>query len=387
MSGQSAAAAHNVLYPIPGLPIGGAEQQLLELVRGLDKTLFHPIVATLRAGGPLEREFRDSPGVELIDLGSRGKWDLSPIWKLAKLIQARQVDVVQPYLPPTTSYGLLAGLIARAPATILTERSGARTRVYFHLRLQDTLARFADCVVANSQAGLESLVARGVPSAKILVVPNGINLERLHVDRTVAGGLRARLDVPEGGKVVGIVASLLPVKRHDVFLRAARLIGDRLPAVRFAIFGAGPLREQLEALVGQLELRDRVVLFGSQRPAANCLGACDLLVSSSQVEGLSNSVLEAMALRVPVVASDIPGNREVVQDRRTGYLVPVGDDRALAAAIEHAFTHSAETGRYVEQAHSLVVSQYSLTRMIETHQALYRSLTHARRDPIFATAA
>jgi glycosyltransferase involved in cell wall biosynthesis len=251
------------------------------------------------------------------------------------------------------------------------------------LRLQDALARFADYVIANSEAGRESLVARGVAADKIRVIPNGLNLAALHVDPAQAAAYRARLG-GSSARVVGIIASLLPVKRHDTFLEAAKLVSSRVPEARFAIFGDGPLRAELEASAAEMGLAQRVVFFGAQRPAANCLGACDLLVSSSEVEGLSNSILEAMALRVPVVATDIPGNRELVRDGSTGYRVPVGDAGALAMAIERAFTHPAESAAYAEQARAWVAAQFSLTRMVEAHEALYRSVLQARRRPVLA---
>src|SRR5262249_6426335 len=127
--------SHTILYPITALKIGGAEQQLLELVRALDKGRFRPIVATLYAGGPLEGEFRAIPGAELVNLQRNGKWDFSPIWRLYVLLRSRQVDIVQPWLPPTTSFGIVAGVLADTPAKIISERSGDRRSLDFYLRL------------------------------------------------------------------------------------------------------------------------------------------------------------------------------------------------------------------------------------------------------------
>lgn len=371
--------SETIVYPLPRFQIGGAEQQLLELVRGLDKQQFHPIVAVLHGGGPLESEFRSIPGVEIIEINRGGKADITPILRLAKLLRLRRARIVQPYLSPTTAFGALAGLLAGTPIRIMTERSGMGRHMSFYVRLQDRLTPFATCVVANSEAGRVSLIQRGVPAHKIKVIVNGINRDRLRVNRSIVDEFRARLSVPEGGKVVGILASLLPVKRHDVFLRAAATLSQRHPGARFAIFGDGILRSELEQMVVSLGIADRVVLFGNQRQVAECLSACDLLVSASRVEGLSNSILEAMALDVPVVATDIPGTQEIVHDRSTGYLVPVGDDRQLADTIDYAFSHPEETARYTARAREMIDTRFSLQRMVADHVALYTSLLQPRR--------
>lgn len=385
MSGDD--PVHNVLYPVPALRTGGTEQQLLELVRGLDKRRFHPIVVTFESGGRLEPDFRAEPGVEIVHLRRRGKWDLSPIWRLAQLMRSRHVEVVQPFLAPATSFGILAGVLAGTRARILTERSGARTELNFHLRLQDALTRFATCVVANSVAGRECLLRRGVPADKVLVITNGINRQRLSVDPDVVAHYRARLAVPDNGHVVGILASLLPVKDHHTFLRAAALIGRTFPNTRFAVFGDGPLRMELIALAANLGIAERVTFFGTQQGIANCLSACDVLVSTSVVEGLSNAILEAMGLGVPVIATDIPGNREIVLPGRTGWLVPVRSPHVLASTLERVLTNTAEVSACVAQASEMVATRFALDRMVGEHMALYESLLTGQLRPALAPGA
>jgi L-malate glycosyltransferase len=375
---------YTLLYPIPALCTGGTEQQLLELVRGLDKRRFRPIVATLRSGGDLEPQFRAEPDVELVQLRNRGKGDLSPIWQLARVLRSRRVEVVQPFLTPTTSFGLLAGLLAGTPVRILTERSGARTELNLHLRLQDALTRFATCVVANSEAGRDCLVRRGIPARKVLVITNGINRQRLTVDRALVCEYRTRLGVPNDGHVIGILASLLPVKDHHTFLRAAALVSHTFPETRFAIFGDGPMRIELNALAADLGLEERVTFFGSQHGVADCLTACDVLVSTSLVEGLSNAILEAMGLGVPVIATDIPGNREIVLRGQTGWCVPVRNPDVLAATIEWVFKHPTEVAERVAQAKEMVATRFGLDRMVSEHVALYESLLAERPHPALA---
>lgn len=378
---------YTILFPIPALGIGGAEQQLLELVRGLDRSRFRPIVATFHSGGALEPEFQAVPGLSIVPLNRHGKWDITPVWKLAALMREQRVDIVHAFLPPATSFGVLAGLLAGTRVKIVSERSGARRDLYFHLRLQDVLSRFADQVLANSQAGRDNLIQRGISAGKLAVILNGINPDRVRVDDTAVERIRAQLAVPQGGRVVGILASLLPVKRHDIFLRAAARVARKRPEVRYAVFGDGPLRRDLEAMSDQLGLRGSIVFFGWQRDAANCLAGCDLLVSASEVEGLSNSILEAMGLGVPIIATDIPGTRELIRHGCTGYLVAAGDDQALADAIEHVLDHFEEARSLALRAREQFSACFGLGRMVSQHEALYEALLRPGLQPAVSVGA
>ncbi|HEX5502015.1 MAG TPA: glycosyltransferase [Thermomicrobiales bacterium] len=374
---------HTILYPAIGLYHAGAEQQLYALVRGLDKRRFRPIVAPLYPGGVLAESFRATPGVEVIDLNRRGKFDYAPLWRVAALLRARRVDLVQPFLTPATFFGLLPAWLVGTPVKVVTERCGVRHERQFGHRLyqhsEDWLTRFADAVVPNSRAGRESLLARGIPDEKIRVIYNGVNPERLQVDPAARAAHRERLGVPAGGQVVGILASLTEAKDHATFLRAAALVSVRRPDVRYAIVGGGPVQAELEALAAGLGLADRVVFCGYQRQVASCLAAWDLLVSASRDnEGLSNSILEAMALGVPVVATAIGGTPELVEDGVTGALTAAGDPAALAAAIEAALADPAAARARAARARQLVESRFSLERMVADYEGLYERLLEAK---------
>ncbi|MGE3268400.1 MAG: glycosyltransferase, partial [Chloroflexota bacterium] len=188
---------YTVLYPTVSMTTGGAEQQLLELVRGLDKRRFRPIVALLHRGGTREVELLDLPGVEVVYLDRRHKADFSPIWKLVRLIRQQRVDVVQPFVSPALFFGLLAGLLARAPVTIATERGGARRdpgpggRLY--LAASNRLLRFTTAAVANSEAGRTMLLRNGVPASRTLVITNGLSPNRLRTSPERVAAHRRRL--------------------------------------------------------------------------------------------------------------------------------------------------------------------------------------------------
>jgi glycosyltransferase involved in cell wall biosynthesis len=370
---------YTLLIVTPKLMVGGAQLQLLALLRGLDKDRFRPIVAPLYPGGELAQEFRAVPGIEVIDLNRRGKWDFLPLARVAMLLRARRIDIVMPFVSPAAFFGLLPGLLAGTPALIATERSGSRHLSGTGPKAYDTiegwLARAADVVIANSEAGRQLMLRRGVREERIRVIRNGLDPRRLRPDPARVASCRLRLSPTEGAGAVGVVATLTPAKRHDVFLEAAAMVSTRLPQTRFAIVGDGPLRESLESRARSLGLADRVVFFGHQPRVADCLAALDVLVSSScDLEGHSNSILEAMSLGVPVVATDVGGNPELVQEGVTGSLVTVGDPAAIAGRVVEILTEREIASARAVRARAMVQSQFGFERMVAEYEALYTAL-------------
>jgi glycosyltransferase involved in cell wall biosynthesis len=286
-----------------------------------------------------------------------------------------QVDVVQPFLTPATLFGLLPALICRTPVKIVTERNVVKNDGHFgyrlYLKAEDILTRFADWAVPNSEAGRKNLVERGINPSRIKVIYNGINLSRLTVDNQDLEQVKQSLDPPPGGKVVGMMARMFPVKNHAAFLQAAVLINRVVPNTRFALVGDGPLRGYLEDLSQELGLGSKVTFFGEQRDVGTYLAAIDIAALTSETEGCSNSLLEAMALGKPVVATDVGGNREVVHHGETGFLIPPGDVEALAEAIITLLQHP-EIARSMGQAgKEMVVSRFSLERMVHEYENMY----------------
>lgn len=363
-----------VMFPINYLGIGGAEQQLLELVRGIDKAHFEPLVVTLYPGYPLESEIRKIPGAKLISINRKGKYDFWVITKILSLLWQKEVDIIHPFLTPATLFGLLPAILYRTPVKIVTERSvqsKQRLGPRLYLKAEDFLSRFVDKVVSNSEAGREYVIQRGIPRDRIRVIYNGINLGRLSATDDDVEQVRHLLGVPPGGKIVGIMARLSAVKDHVTFLRAAAIISQAMPDTRFALVGDGPLRSYLENLSQELGIASKTVFFGDQQDVGTYLSAFDIAALTSQREGCSNSLLETMALGKPVVATDVGGNRELVNHGENGLLVPSGNAEAVASATLSLLRDS-ETAKVMGQrAREKVVSQFSLEKMVQQYQSLY----------------
>jgi glycosyltransferase involved in cell wall biosynthesis len=246
--------------------------------------------------------------------------------ELVRFLRRRRIDIVQTFFIDATIFGVIAAKLAGVRRIISSRRdlafwSSRQTRLAFGL-VNGRVHRFW----ANSEAVARHLEAgEGIHRERIDVIYNGIDLEAFDRDGADSGG---------PGSVVGIVANLnREVKRVDLFIRAAALAGERFPAARFRIVGDGHLRPGLEKLGRDLGLEPRLEFLGLRSDVPRVAREFDVGVICSDSEGFSNSIIEYLAMGIPVVATAVGGNPEIVEDGVVGRLVPPGDHRALAAAI------------------------------------------------------
>lgn len=246
------------------------------------------------------------------------------------------------------------------------------------LALERLAARWTDYqVVINRTDEAAALRYRLAPRERICYMP-GIGVDLSHysdaqVSTAELQALRAELGLQTGERVVLMVAEFIPRKRHADMLRAfARL---ELPDVRLVLVGRGPLMEPTRALAAQLGIAEHVLLLGQRQDIPSLLRAATLLVLPSQQEGLPRSILEAMALGVPVIGSDIRGIRDLI-DGGAGMLVPVGDDERLAQALAYMLAHP-EAAQAMARRARAKVGAYELGRIIALHDQLYARALHA----------
>jgi glycosyltransferase involved in cell wall biosynthesis len=374
-----------VLFSITDLELHGVQHQLLELVKGLDKKRFQPVVLTLTSGYPMEREYKAVLGSNLISLERKGKYDFLCLFKICRILRKMKVDVVQPFIIPATFFTLLPAILCRTPVKIVTERNSKREKNYgslgFHLYLkaEDFLNRFADCAITNSWAGKEYLIERGIKPSKIKVIYNGIDTSHITCDEEVVQQVRQRLDLPPGVKVVGMVARMFPVKRYDIFLQAAAMVNRVVPDTRFVLVGDGPSRSNLEKLSQELGLVSKVTFTGEQRSVVPYLSNIDIFVLSSDAEGLSLSICEAMAMGKPVVATNVGGNQELVADGKTGFIVPPGDPEALSEAIIRLLRDTDAAQAMGQRGKEKIINELSWERYVNEYQSLYEETLERKR--------
>lgn len=364
----------------PGF-VGGAELQIYALANGIDKSRFRVLLVALYDGDFTPWRI---PGVETFKLRRKGKWDFMPLFRIMKILVQNKVDIIQPFLTPSTLFGLLPASIVRTPVKIVTERCGLRTvqRAGYKMlcSLEDFLGHSSKMAVANSIAGQQMLLERGYNPAKTCVIYNGLDLSRLEVDPAQVARIQAETGLNPDEPVVGISAWIIPAKDHVTFLKSASVVLQQRPEVRFAILGDGPLVPGLKALAEELNITKQVVFLGAQAQVGNYLHFFDILVSSSvDHEGCSNSIMEAMVKGKAVVATDVGGNRELVTPGENGLLVPPKDHEAMAQAILTLLNDPARARQMGEKGRARILDDFSLEKMVEHYQTLWLDLLEKKR--------
>jgi glycosyltransferase involved in cell wall biosynthesis len=317
----------NVLQVIPTLDRSGAEKQMVLLAEGLPRDRFRVEVAALTRRGPLEADLR-AAGVEVTTIAKRYKVDPLALARLVRLMKAKRFDVVQTWIFAANTYGRLAARAAGVPVVVTAEMAVDLWKGKGQLAIDRRLAGWTDRVVGNSNAVVAFYRKAGIPEARLAMIPSGIGDEEPPAVDPKA--VRADLGWPEGAPLVLFAGRLAAQKGVDDLLAALDLVRHVRPDVRTLIVGDGPLRGRLEETAHAFNLDRQVRFLGHRDDVPRLMAAADLVVLPSLYEGLPNVVLEAMRSRKPVVATAAPGTTEVVDDGRTGLLVPYDPERVAA---------------------------------------------------------
>jgi glycosyltransferase involved in cell wall biosynthesis len=358
-----------VLYLITELNVGGAERALARLLAGIDRERFLPLVACLYgAHSPVADSIR-ALGIEVVDLGMAAKWRLDALLRLYRLLRSERPTILHTRLFHANLAGRLLGRLAGVPVVICGERTMGMESSGRYLLNRLTLA-LADRVVCVSERVAAFYRERiGLLPEKTVVIPNGVELPD---PAQFLGQCEARcmLGLPRDGIWIASVARLAPVKRLDLLLSAVAVLED----VSLVLVGDGSEEERLRELAGRLGLMGRVRFAGYQQDVWPWLAACDVLVLSSDWEGMPNAVLEAMGAGLPVVATAVGGTPEVVVEGETGLLVPPGDVSALAAALERLIRDPELCQAMGMAGRQRARACFSAQTMVERTQTLYAEL-------------
>jgi len=274
--------------------------------------------------------------------------------------------------------GRLAGakvIVSRVDLGHLREGFGK-----WHRQAEKWNARHADLVVANADAVREVCIRdERCSPGRVVVVRNGIDLPRF--DRLAAQPLQAPLPIGPDDVPVAVIGNLWPVKGHRTLVEAAALLTQRLPRVKFLCAGEGPEREVLEKRIRELGLEGRVLLLGHRLDVPAILARVRAACLCSSAEGLSNALMEAMAARLPIVATAVGGNPELVRPGENGLLVPYGDPGSLADKLVELFSDEERAAQMGRRGRARVEAELTLSRMAEGYGAVYRHLLGGARAP------
>lgn len=360
-----------ILQIIPTLDRAGAEKQLCLLARGLPRDEFEVHVCAVTRGGPLAAELAEA-GIPLTVIGKRWKVDPQAFWRLKQYVSRLQPDLIHTWMFAANTYGFAAARAAGVKNVVIGQRCVDPWKSRLQLAVDRGLAKRCRSVVVNSEGVRDFYVEHGTPPEIVQVIPNGVTIP--NSPGTTRRQLLAELGLPDDARLIGLIGRFWPQKRIKDAIWAADLLKVIRDDVHLLIIGDGPLRDRLLRYRDQVCIRGKVHFLGERGDVPRLMPHFDVLWSTSAYEGQSNVILEAMASGVPVVATDIPGTRELVISDTTGYLVPVGDRAAFAKYTERLLNDSSLAGRFSMCARERVQSEFSVAKMIERHARLYRDI-------------
>lgn len=357
--------------------IGGTETQAVELARRLDPSRYQVAIGCLRREGPLLERLKNTP-IEIIEINLGGGIDspsgLLRILSLARFLHSQKIQILHAHDLWSNIVGIAAAMLARTPVTITSQRDLSHDAWYgtYKRKVLRFCQRRSSLVLTNAKAIRDGLIEQDhLPPDKVCVVYNGVDLDRFRLPADRAQILPGT----DGNKLIVLVGNMITdVKGHDVLIAAAQEVVKSHPETKFVLVGEGTMRPAFEKQAKDLGLESSFLFLGRRSDVPAILACCDIAVLPSLAEGLPNAVLEYLAAGLPVVASALGGNLEIIQDGKTGLLVPPQDPQALAAALIKLLSDDALTARIAAAGHDYVKQNFSFECLIAELDQIYGRL-------------
>jgi glycosyltransferase involved in cell wall biosynthesis len=372
-----------IAYVIGSLRIGGSERQIVELVRGLDKTRYRLSICCMTERGPLAAEVEAlGVAVQVFDLYLvYGKFNplsylllLRNTWRLVRYFRTLKPDIVHAYLFTAYLFGIICARLAGVPTTIASRRSLGyfKDAKPWKQWIENMVNRWTDVVLVNSEAVNADVLARErIDPEKIELVYNGVDVDAFSAEEQVEK-TRRELGLAPEALIVGCVANLIHYKGHKEIIEAARQVKGRYPQVRFLFVGRdGGMLETLKKQVAECGVEREVLFLGSRQDIPALLRLFDIQILASYEEGFSNVILEGMAAGKPIVATDVGGNGEAIVDGATGILIKPRDAAGLAEAIMRLLGDAQLRREMGEAGRARVRQLFSRERLIADMDRLY----------------
>jgi glycosyltransferase involved in cell wall biosynthesis len=383
---QTSAAASDerrrVFFLVDSLQIGGTETQAVELALRLDPARYAVTLGCLRMRGPLLAKLEGSR-VSVMEWDAREGLN-SPsgvyqILRLARFLRRGRFDVVHTHDLWSNLMGVPAARLARVPVLISSRRDLGHLAWYTPLRrkILRHLQALSSAVLVNSGQIREQLVREdGFPPEFIRVVHNGVDLQRF---RNVVGDRERLFPGLQDCKLVVNVANMhSDIKGQPTLIKAARHVCSKFPQARFVLIGDGERRAEFESMAAALGLKQNFLFLGQRHDVPELLACCDIAVLPSQAEGFPNALLEYMAIGLPTIATNVGGNREVIEHSVNGLLTAANDPDALAKSILFLLEDPMAASELARAGHERVRRDFSFERLITDVDAMYTELLYER---------
>lgn len=367
-----------ILYIIRNLSPGGAETFLCSLLKVLNRQKYKPEVLCIYGGGVLQQEL-DKINIPTHIMNFSSLYDIKSHLTLYKFLRNRKFDIIHTKLFHADLVGRLYGVLTGTPAIISTienihewDKSPSIKQL-----IKESVCRISSKVnykvIAVSSLIQDVLIERvGIDSQKVKVIYNGVNVDQFNPD-TVISTFKSEFNIPENHFIVGAVGTINVNKNHKCLIDAAYEVLLKRKDVHFVIVGRGDSKK-LKKYADELNILSKIHFIGLRRDLANILKSIDIYVLTSLSEGISISLLEAMAMRKAVVATNVGGNPEVINNNENGILVTPNQQKELASNILSLISDPEKIHNFGDNARQRVEKEFNLEKTAREYEILYGSV-------------
>lgn len=351
--------------------LAGTELMAFNILSRLDPSKFRITVCLLQSEGPLSQMYREK-GIEVYHLN--GGSLLNSVWRLWRILSSRRFNIIEIYGLRANIIGRVIGRLTGHRTIVTLQRSVDDWRRAWHVLLDRLTCRWVTLYVSNTQTAAHRLQEREkIPSSKIRVIENGVNVSTFN--RAQKGLVRAELGIESSRPILTCVANFKRVKGHINLIDTVAVVHSQNPNVCLWLVGDGPLRPEIERKVRQLELESVIKVLGQRSDISEILADTDVFIMASLWEGMPNAILEAMAAKLPIVATRVGGIPEVVVDGETGFLVPPENPAAFAEKVTCLIEDRKLRQKMGEASYRRIQSAFTVDMKVREFQDLYKRLS------------
>jgi glycosyltransferase involved in cell wall biosynthesis len=365
--------AIRIAYVIDKLALHGTQKMLVLLSQHLAQRNYQQRVYCLKDEvHPANKFALDAYGVELRVIGQQQLIAGIGLMRLIAEWRQWQPDIVYTLLFYGNIIGRVLARIANTPRVISSVRAKNVYKNIFHFGLDRITAGLADHVICNSQDAISFAIQyEGVRPEQMTYIPNGVLPVHTRYDVET---LRKELGASSDTVLIGSIGRLVPQKGYHSLLQAFRQFQQHLPDSLLLIIGQGPLFSELQAQVEALSLATNVKLLGERTDIERLLSCINVYVQASLFEGMPNALMEAMAAGKPVIATAVDGNRELIENGRTGWLVRPEKPDILAQTMLFAVRHPEESRQLGKTAAQHITAKFSVEKMVDAYDQMFQSV-------------
>jgi glycosyltransferase involved in cell wall biosynthesis len=366
-----------ILFMIPLIRgYGGTEKHILSILGNIDRDFFIPYLCYFQGDrkNSLLKNFEEQ-NIQTIKFPMQTIYKIDALknaWRIKNFVRKKDIKILQTFHPNADLFGPPVGRISGIPILISSRRDLGLNRT--KTALQKKINRLVNKIIVPSEAVKKATMEQEkIDDSKIKVIYNGVDIEYFRPEGKKEI-IRRKLGYEKTDFVITIISNLKKIKGIDCFIKAAFLINEKIPSAKFIIIGGGEEKDYFTNLSTDLGLTNKIVFTGNISNVKDYLAISDIYISSSLTEGFSNSILEAMAMGLPIIATDVGGNREAVVDHECGFLVSVQDYHAIAFYAKKLYRNNNLRSKMGEKSRKIVTNIFALKKMVKEHEKFYSTL-------------